>query len=165
MRQSLSETASIRRPAGPTPGSSRGATGAVVSAIALTVVLLGAAIIDHAGARSLLDHAAAAYASYGTSPDPALLYGIVYTVSVVGLLLWLPVLRAARRGRRWAPIAAGTATVVTGMLALTLLFITEYGAPIFPPLWGALALLPALAGAVAVVLLVRRPARREARGG
>jgi hypothetical protein len=33
---------------------------------------------------------------------------------------------------------------------------TEYGALIFPPLWGILAMLPAAAGILAVVLLRRR---------
>ena len=42
--------------------------------------------------------------------------------------------------------------------ALLLLASTEYGAQIFPPLWGILALLPPAAGALAVVLLRRRRA-------
>jgi hypothetical protein len=47
-------------------------------------------------------------------------------------------------------------TTITATLALLLLGASEYGAQIFPPLWGILAILPAAAGAFAVVLLRRR---------
>ena len=60
--------------------------------------------------------------------------------------------------RRSAPVLAVAVTTVTGALALLLLVSSEYGAQIFPPLWGILAILPAAAGAFAVVLLRRRRA-------
>ena len=117
-----------------------------------------AAIIDQAGSRSLADHAAAMYAPYGKRPDPNLLYGLVYTVAAVGALLWLPVIRAMRSRSRSAPVLAVVVTTITAALALILLASTEYGTQIFPPLWGVLAILPAAAGALAVVLLRRRRA-------
>jgi hypothetical protein len=39
---------------------------------------------------------------------------------------------------------------------VTLLVASEYGVHPYPPLWGMLALLPAVAGVVATVLLLRR---------
>jgi hypothetical protein len=51
-----------------------------------------------------------------------------------------------------------TVTTVTAALALLLFTATEYGAQIFPPLWGILAILPAAAGILAAVLLRRRRA-------
>jgi len=68
---------------------------------------------------------------------------------------WL-VFRAARAHRRSAPILAVTTVVVTAALAVLLLATTEYGAQIFPPVWGVLALLPAAAGIVTSALLLRR---------
>ena len=47
-------------------------------------------------------------------------------------------------------------TTITAALALLLLVSTEYGAQIFPPLSGILAVLPPAAGILAVVLLFRR---------
>ena len=44
-----------------------------VPLVALSAVLVLAAIIDQAGSRSLADHAAAMYAPYGKRPDPNLL--------------------------------------------------------------------------------------------
>ena len=123
-----------------------------------SVVLVVAAIIDQAGSRSLADHVTAMYAPYGKRPDPNLLYGLVYTVAAVGALLWLPVIRAVRSRRRSAPVLAVVVTTITAALALLLLASTEYGAQIFPPLWGILAILPPAAGAFAVALLRRRPA-------
>ena len=114
------------------------------------------AIIDQTGGRSLADHATAMYAPYGKRPDPNLLYGLVYTVAAVGALLWLPVIRVVRSRRRSAPVLAVVVTTITAALALLLLVSSEYGAQIFPPLWGILAFLPPAAGAFAVVLLRRQ---------
>jgi hypothetical protein len=49
-----------------------------------------------------------------------------------------------------------TVAAITAALAVLLLASTEYGAQIFPPVWGILALLPPAAGVVASVLLLRR---------
>ena len=157
MRQSLSENRSTYyRPPEPTTRSWRGAARAVYLAIALSAVLVAVAIIDQTGGRSLAEHAAAVYAPYGKRPDPGLLYGLVYTVAAVGALLWLLVLRVVQSRGRSAPILAVVVTTVTGALALLLLGTSEYGTQIFPALWGIRAIAPAVAGALAVVLLRRR---------
>jgi len=159
MRQSLSETRGTYslqpEPVRPGwPAASRAALLAVVLSAALAVV----AIIDQAGGRSLADHVTAMYAPYGKQPDPDLLYGLVYAVAAVGALLWLAVIRAVRARRRSASVLAVVVTAVTAALALLLFGVSEYGTQIFPPLWGILAILPAVAGVFAVVLLRRRPA-------
>ena len=152
MRESLSLST---RPVATTRGR-RGAAGAAMSSVVLSAVLLVAAVVDQAGGQSLVDHATAVYAPYGKEADPNLLYGLVYTVAVVGALLWLLVFRAARAHRRSAPVLAVTTVVVTAALAVLLLATTEYGAQIFPPVWGILALLPSAAGVVTSALLLRR---------
>jgi len=152
MRESLSLSASPI----PTTRARRGAAGAAMSSVLLSAVLLVAAVVDQAGGQSLVDHAAAVYGPYGKEADPNLLYGLVYTVAVVDALLSLLVFRAARAHRRSAPILAVTTVVVTAALAVLLLATTEYGAQIFPPVWGVLALLPAAAGIVTSALLLRR---------
>jgi hypothetical protein len=154
MRQSLSEYQSIdHRSSEPTTRNWRGAARAVQLAIALSAVLVVVAIIDQTGGRSLAEHAAAIYAPYGKRPDPGLLYGLVYTVAAIGALLWLLVLRVVQSRGRSAPILTVAVTTVTAALALLLLVSREYGAAIFPPLWGVLAILPAAAGILAAVLL------------
>ena len=95
-------------------------------------------------------------APYGKRPNPNLLYGLVYTVAAVGALLWLLVLRGVPSRGRSAPVLAVVVTTITAALALLLPVSTEYGAQIFPPLWGILAVLPPAAGILAVVLLFRR---------
>ena len=152
MRESLSLSASPI----PTIRARRGAVGAAMSSVLFSAVLLVAAVVDQAGGQSLVDHAAAVYAPYGKEADPNLLYGLVYTVAVVDALLSLLVFRAAWAHRRSAPILAVTTVVVTAALAVLLLATTEYGAQIFPPVWGVLALLPAAAGIVTSALLLRR---------
>ena len=157
MRQSLSENrVTSYRPPEPTPRNWPAAARAVYLAVALSAVLVAVAIIDQTGGRSLADHAAAMYAPYGKRPDPNLLYGLVYTVAAVGALLWLPVVRSVRSHRRSARVLAVVVSTITAALALLLLGTSEYGTQIFPPLWGILAILPAAAGALAVVLLRRR---------
>jgi hypothetical protein len=154
MRQSLSENrGTYYRPPEPTTRGRRGAARAVLLAIALSAVLVVVAIIDQTGGRSLADHVTAMYAPYGKRPDPNLLYGLVYSVAAVGALLWLLVLRVVQSRGRSAPILAVVVTTVTAALALLLFVSREYGAQIFPPLWGILAILPAAAGILAAVLL------------
>jgi hypothetical protein len=128
----------------------------VLAAVALSVVLVVAALIDQVGGQSLTEHATTMYKPYGKQPSAGLLYGLLYTVAVLGGLLWLAVLRPARKGSRAAGVLAVIMTVISAGLALTLLFTAEYGSAIYPPLWGILALLPAAAGVLATVLLFRR---------
>jgi fermentation-respiration switch protein FrsA (DUF1100 family) len=162
MRQSLSENRRIApHPPEPPTRNWPAAGRAVYLAVALPAILVVAAIIDQAGSRSLADHVTAMYAPYGKQPDPNLLYGLVYTVAAAGALLWLPVIRAVRSRHRSAPVLAVIVTTITAALALLLLASTEYGAQIFPPLWGILAILPPAAGAFAVVLLRRRRAHHS----
>ena len=160
MRQSLSEnrTTYSRLPE-PTTRNWRAAARAVLLAIVLSAVLVVVAIIDQTGGRSLADHATTMYAPYGKRPDPSLLYGLVYTVAAIGALLWLLVLRVVQSRGRSAPILTVVVTTVTAALALLLLVSSEYGAQIFPPLWGILAVLPPAAGILAAVLLRRGSGR------
>jgi hypothetical protein len=157
MRQSLSENRGTSlRPPEPATRNWPAAARAVYLAVTLSAVLVVAAIIDQTGVRSLADHATTMYAPYGKRPDPNLLYGLVYTVGAVGALLWLLVIRSARSRRRSARVLAVAVTTITAALALILFVSSEYGAQIFPPLWGILAILPAAAGILAVVLLRHR---------
>jgi hypothetical protein len=131
----------------------------VLLAIVLSAVLVVVAIIDQTGGRSLADHVTTMYAPHGKRPDPSLLYGLVYAVAAIGALLWLLVLRVVQSRGRSAPILTVVVTAVTAALALLLLVSSEYGAQIFPPLWGILAVLPPAAGILAAVLLRRRSGR------
>ncbi|WP_328518566.1 hypothetical protein [Kribbella sp. NBC_00359] len=149
MRQSLSETPRVATQA-------RGGRSTALLAVVLSIVLAAAAIADQAGSRTLIDHATTAYASSGKQPSAGLLYGLVYGVAVVDALLWLLVVGVARSNRRIAASLGVLVVLLTAGLAALLLASSEYGVRIFPALWGTLALLPAVAGAVAVALLFRR---------
>lgn len=158
MRQSLSESGSsvvTRRPVG------AGAAGAgfVLGALALSAALAVAALVDQTGPRTLMDHTQDVYAGHSAPPSAAVVYGLLYFVSALGVVLWLLTLVGARSGRRWAAWVAGVVTVVTAGLAVSLLVASEYGEAVFPPFWGLVALLSPLAGVGAVV-----PLRRRARG-
>jgi hypothetical protein len=103
------------------------------------------------------------YAPHGEHADSGLLYGLVYFVAAVDAAMWWLVLRAVRARKRWAPLLAGLAIVVAATLALTLLTATEYGARIFPPLWGSLAFLSCLPGIAAVAFLLPNKRARSTR--
>ncbi len=154
MRQSLSESSTRRT--GEAPRNTRAAAGAVKAAVALSILLAIVALIDQLGVHSLSDHAQAMYAPYGKDPGAGLLYGLLYTVAVVDALLWLAALRATRsRGAR-GPVTTWIVVAVTAALALMLFTVSEYGSAIFPPLWGILAALPAVAGVIAALRMRRR---------
>jgi fermentation-respiration switch protein FrsA (DUF1100 family) len=122
----------------------------VLSALVLSVVLAGAALIDQLAVHSLSDHANEMYAGHGKEVEPAVLYGLLYTVAALGALLWLLPLRAVRSGSRWASPLVGGVAVLTAAVAVALLASREYGDQVYPALWGLLALLPAMVGALAI---------------
>lgn len=122
-------------------------------AVGLSLVLAAVAIADQSGGRSLFDHAASVYAPYGKTVTSGTVYGLVYGVAVFNALVWLLVVALARTPRPVAVGAAVLAILLTLTAGLVLLFVTEYGVHPFPPLWGLLALLPLVAGAL---LLFRR---------
>jgi hypothetical protein len=119
----------------------------------LTVITLIALIIDQASGSSIADHVNALYAPLGLHPDPNVLFGYLYVIGGIGVLLWLTMIWGVRRDKRWARVVASFVLVVATSLALLVLFVSEYGGQIFPTLWGILGLLPCLAGLVAVILL------------
>ena len=152
MRQSLSERPTTPRPA----VDDRPVRYAVLAAVVLSVVLAAAALVDQVGARGLLGYAEAMYAPFGKQPSAGLLYGLLYGISAVNVLLWLLVRRVAGSPRRaGVAVLAAIVTLASAGLGVLLLATGEYGQAIFPALWGALALLPAAAGVAATVLLVR----------
>jgi hypothetical protein len=124
-------------------------------AAALLSAALGvAALVDRLTGQSLADHATEVYAAHGEEPGPNLLVALVATVAVIGVGLWLLVVRAVRSDRWYAPVLAGAVLLVTATLAVTLLTAAEYGERIFPLPWGGLALLGPAAGAVALVSMI-----------
>jgi hypothetical protein len=131
-------------------------TRAVLLAIALTLVFAGTTAFDQVGARSLSDHAAALYLPHAKEPRAGLLYGLLYTVAGVGALLWLAALRSTRARKGFAVSTILVVVAINTCLAVALLVSTEYGARVFPPVWGVLAALPSAAGLVAVALQIRR---------
>lgn len=98
MRQSLSDL--------------RPAVRAASAAVVLSVVLVVVAVVDQAGGRALAAHAAAMYAPAGARVSPGLLYGLVYTVAAIDVLLWLLVFRVVLARRRTATVVAGIVAVV-----------------------------------------------------
>lgn len=129
--------------------------GALGAAVALATVPVIAAFIDQQTARALGDHALSIYPANGIDIDPGLLYVVTYSVAGIFFVLWLVAAISSWISRR---VALGTAIVVVVLnvaAALTMLFATEYGDQVFPPIWGILVGLPALAGALAIALNIR----------
>jgi len=125
-------------------------------AVGLSVVLAVVALVDQAGGRTLADHATTAYAQHGKRASEGALYGLLYGVAVLDALLWLLVAGVARSHHLIAASLGILAVLLTATLGALLLVSSEYGVHPFTPLWGVLALLPAVAGAVAVAQLFRQ---------
>lgn len=153
MRESLSETRSPVRAGG------RAAGYAMWGAVALSLAVGVAAAVDQAGGQELAAYTKDMYAAYDKEASPGLLYGLLYTVAVLGALLWLPAAFAAWARGRWTPVLAIAALVVTGGLAASVLAAAEYGQTLFPPMWGRLSLLGPLAGLAGTVLFFVRGRR------
>lgn len=130
-------------------------TSGLIATIAATLVLATAAVMDQVGGRALVEHATTMYAPHGKEVSAGLLYGLLHGIAVTNLVLWLLVLLTARAGSRWATPFAVVTALIGAALAGTLLGAREYGESVFPTLWGLLALLTPLAGALAVTQLFR----------
>lgn len=131
------------------------ASRALQAAAALALLLAVAALIDQLSGRTLAAHTVAMYRGHGVEVDPNLPYVMTYLAAGVLVVLWGAAIGIARLGRLWGLGATVSVTAVNGAVALTLALVTEYGERVFPPLWGVIAALPAIAGVVATVRLAR----------
>jgi len=127
----------------------------------LSFALVVGAAVDQLTTGALEAYSVSMYSAHGVAAEPGAIYGLVYMAGGVLVVLWLLVGLGARAGRRWGPGAMVAAVVVNAVLALTMLFVTEYAEPVFPPMWGLLAALPAAAGIGAAAVLIRRRAGRS----
>lgn len=153
MRQSLS-----KRPVGEDTRGGRTPRSAAIwiwAAAAASLVVLVVAFVDQAGGQRLYAFTEAAYAAHGVTPDPGLVYAILYTVATVITLTW-GLMLALSKTRGWWPVIHSTAaTVITAIAAILLLTAAEYGQQVFSPTWGLLLLAPTALGFAATIRLVR----------
>ena len=125
---------------------------AVVSSFVLAVV----AVVDQWTGQSLDAYSISMYESHGVDGEPGAIYGLVHIIAGTLIVLWLLVGLASWARRRWTFGVLIAVATVNAVLALAMLFVTEYGEPIFPAPWGAMAALPVVVGAIAAILLTRR---------
>ena len=157
MRQSLSTGL------GETPSrATRGHRFAAVltwGALAGAVLMLAVIVIDQTGTQGLYGFTEATYASSEVSPEPAVIYGVLYTMAITITLAWSLMLVALRARGWWPSILSAAAALVTGVLAVVLLTATEYDENVFAPAWGLIALIPTVLGIAATVQLARSARR------
>lgn len=130
-----------------------GAVTAMGVGLLLTVIALIALVIDQATGHTLAGHVEALYAPYDLDPDPNVLFGYLYVVGTIRILLWLATIWGVKQGKRGVKIGAALVFVAGISIALFNAFVSEYGVEIFPTLWSVLGLLPSVAGLMAVILL------------
>jgi len=135
--------------------------GIVGLAAALSFVLAAVAVVDQSGGRSLEAYSVSMYESHGAHVESAVIYGVVYAVAGLLIVLWLLSLLASWASRRWSLGVVILVTVLNASIVLAMLFVTEYGERVLPARWGAMAALPAAAGIVAIALLARRSGARS----
>src|SRR5690606_38025447 len=110
---------------------------ALGAAVILSAVPALAAAVDQQSMRSLEAYAAAMYGALGVPVATGLLSLVVYAVACTLAILWL-VAAVTSWVSRGGAIGAGVFMVVANLAtALAMLFVTEYGSPVFPAQWGA----------------------------
>jgi len=144
----------------PTPTTHpRSAVAVMYGGLALTVATLVVLYVDQATTDTLGAHIRAGYPDYSAARiDEAVTLWLVYlsALGALGIVTWLTLARATRRGRPWARWAAPVAFLAGGSVALFNLLVRDTsGDTGLPALLGVTGLLPAVAGAVAVALLWR----------
>ena len=142
----------------------RRAVGAMYAGLGLTVLATAAPYVDRATTHLLADHIRAGYPDYAqTRIDSAVTTYLVLlsVVGALGVLGWLGTTWAVRAGKWWARPAATLMFVVGATVGLTgLLTKDTSGDTGLPAALGWAGMAPCLAGALAVVLLWRRPRLR-----
>ena len=131
----------------------RRAVAALGVGLLLTVATLVALVVDQVSAHGIADHVQALYGPFNLSPDPNVLFTILYVTGVCGVALWLATIWGAVRQKRGLAILATVVFLAATSIGFLGLVVAEHGTRILPTLWGVLGLLPCLAGFVAVVLL------------
>jgi len=126
----------------------------------LTLIAAGVYVVDQdAISRSVTGR----YADYTPAQlDEARSFLMFYllTISAVGVVCWLLMIWATRKGKSWTRI---TATIIFGLavlIALANLVLEEYGNRVVPVSMAVASLVPCIAGMLAVVYLWkdRKPA-------
>jgi uncharacterized protein YacL len=126
----------------------------------LAFIFLIVAVVDQQTVQTLESYSAAMYSDYGVAAEPGAIYRLVYIVAGVLIGFWTVAGLVAWTNRRWSFGLLIAVIVVNALLAMGMLFATEYSEPVFPPLWGLLAALPAAAGVfIATVVRGRQSVR------
>lgn len=130
--------------------------GLLLTVVAALVPLVDLVLTDIVGGR-----VRAAYPDWPANVVATERNAIVGWLVVSGLLGvggWLMSIRGVARARRWArPVAASWFLLGAALACLNLTVSGEEYDIIVPPVFGALTVLPVLAGLVAIVHLWRRP--------
>jgi hypothetical protein len=133
---------------------------AMYAGLVLSVVATIVPYVDRATSQTLTAHVRAGYPSYSPERVDSTVTVWLAILSVVGLLgiaSWVATIWAVRARRRMARWAATAMFALGTTVGLALLLSKEpTGQLALPPLLGWVALLPCLAGAVAVIQLWRR---------
>lgn len=120
-------------------------------------VLAAAAVVAFDASGRLSDHLHDVYDGYAEVPASGVIVGYLVGLAVLGVVCWSWMMWAVVRGKRWAPLVFIVLFVLATGIALTNLFVQEYGSPIVPSVLGVAGLLPCVAGLVAVLLARRLP--------
>ncbi|WP_030159351.1 hypothetical protein [Glycomyces sp. NRRL B-16210] len=128
--------------------------------LALTAIAAVAPLIDIATVDTLTDHVRQAYPDWPASEvgkDRDAIATYLAATGGLGLVCWLVAIGAVATGRRWARGLVTALFAVGTLIALTNMSLGGEGYDtILPPAYGALGLLPCLAGLAAVILVWRK---------
>ncbi|WP_202818843.1 hypothetical protein [Actinosynnema sp. ALI-1.44] len=89
------------------------------------------------------------------SESQSIVLTYLLTLSALGIVSWLWLVWAVKRGKRWVRPVATTVFVLGSGVAVMNLVMEEYGQTILPTLLGMTGVLPCVAGLAAVALLWR----------
>ncbi|MFE7314702.1 hypothetical protein ACFU7T_16705 [Streptomyces sp. NPDC057555] len=145
----------------------RGAIGALLTGLGLTVAATVLPYVDRATSHLLADHIRAGYPAYTQARVDSAVSSYLVLLSVIGVLgviAWLWMIWAVKADKRWARPAATVMFVLGACVGLTgLLTRDTSGETGMPPALGWAGMAPCLAALLAVTCLWRRP-RASGRG-
>lgn len=146
-----------------TTSRQRGAIPALVTGLLLTALATAAPYLDRSTTHLLANHIAASYPTYSAGQIDSAVSTWLIVLSVVGgfgILAWLAMIWAVRKGKPWVRAAATGLLIIGATVSLTAMLVKDTsGETGLPTVLGAVGLLPLLAGMATVALLwTSRPA-------
>jgi cytochrome bd-type quinol oxidase subunit 2 len=119
----------------------------------LTLIAAGVYVVDQDAISQSVTGRYADYTPAQMDAARSFLTFYLLTIAAVGVVCWLVMIWAARKGKRWTTVTSTIIFALALLFALANFVIEEYGNRVVPVSMAIASLVPCVAGLIAVIYL------------